>query len=194
MTGSLRILVIDSDPERAALVREGLNDSGGDVAVTIAETTRNLLVTLRQMNPDVLIVALDSPDRDVIEQLRTAGRETPRPVVMFVDRSDESMMRDAVNAGVSAYVVDGLAPKRVRAVLDLAVARFHAFEDLRRELDEARTSLADRKAVDRAKGILMERRGLSEDDAYKALRKMAMDQGRKIGDAARAVISVADVL
>ena len=184
--------MVDADPRRAALVQEGLSNAGDNV-VRVAQAP-DLLATLRSDNPDVVIVALDSPDRDVIEQLRTAGRETPRPVVMFVDRSDDTMMREAITAGVSAYVVDGLAANRVRTILDVAIARFHASEGLKRELDEVRASLAERKLIDRAKGILMERRGVTEDGAYQALRKMAMDQGQRMADAAKAVISVADLL
>lgn len=189
----LRILVLAADPTRAHLLQHGLAESGKDTVVVAAPDT-GLLAAVRQHKSDALIVALEAPTRTLIEQLRALGREAPRPVVVFVDRSDDVGTKEAIAAGASAYVVDGLSAKRVPAILDAAIARFQAFEGLRRELDETRSSLAERKIVDRAKGILMHQRVMSEDDAYKALRKMAMDQGRKLADVAQSVVAVADLL
>ncbi len=193
LPSQLRFLVIDSNPARADVVQRGLHDFGG-AAVTVVARNGDLAAQLRTHNPDVAVVSLDAPDRPMIDQLRAAGRETPRPIILFVQSSDEGLMREAVAAGVSGYVVDGLAPERVKFVVDVAMARFEATEGLRRELEEAKTTLADRKIIDRAKGILMKTRSMSEDEAYKALRKLAMDQGRKLSDVAQTVVSVSDLL
>lgn len=193
MPPPLRFLVIDSNPARAELIQRGLQDfDGADVIVLVR--SGDLAAQLRAHNPDVAVVSLDAPDRPMIDQLRAAGRETPRPVVVFVQSRDDALMREAVAAGVSGYIVDGLAPERVKAVVDVAIARFAATASLRRELEDAKTTLAERKVIDRAKGILMKTRSLSEDEAYKALRKLAMDQGRKLADVAQTVVSVSDLL
>ena len=160
LPSQLRFLVIDSNPARADVVQRGLHDFGG-AAVTVVARNGDLAAQLRTHNPDVAVVSLDAPDRPMIDQLRAAGRETPRPIILFVQSSDEGLMREAVAAGVSGYVVDGLAPERVKFVVDVAMARFEATEGLRRELEEAKTTLADRKIIDRAKGILMKTRSMS---------------------------------
>jgi response regulator NasT len=189
----LRFLIVDSNAKRAATVQRGLDDFV-DADVHVVARGSDLVTLLRTHGPNVAIVSLDAPDRALVDQLRAASRETPRPIVLFVERSDEALMREAVATGVSAYVVDGLAPERVKAVVDVAMARFEATEGLRRELEEAKTTLAERKIIDRAKGILMQTRAMSEDEAYKALRKLAMDQGRKMADVAQTVVSVSDLL
>ena len=191
---ALRVLVIDRDLERAALVRQALAEADADLQIEVATGSGDLIVLLRAAQPDVVIIDLDLPDRDTIEQLRVATREMPRPIVMFVDQSEESVMRAAIAAGVSAYIVDGLQPKRVKPILDVAVARFQAFEELRRELEVARTSLADRKLIDRAKGIIMAMRGLSEEEAYAMLRNKAMKEQKKLSEIARSIITAAELL
>lgn len=191
---ALRVLVIDRDLERAALVRQALAEADADLQIEVATGSGDLIVLLRAAQPDVVIIDLDLPDRDTIEQLRVATREMPRPIVMFVDQSEESVMRAAIAAGVSAYIVDGLQPKRVKPILDVAVARFQAFEELRRELEVARTSLADRKLIDRAKGIIMTMRGLSEEEAYAMLRNKAMKEQKKLSEIARSIITAAELL
>jgi len=191
---ALRVLVIDRDLERAALVRQALAEADAELQVEVATGSGDLIVLLRAAQPDVVIIDLDLPDRDTIEQLRVATREMPRPIVMFVDQSEESVMRAAISAGVSAYIVDGLQPKRVKPILDVAVARFQAFEGLRRELEVARTSLADRKLIDRAKGIIMTMRGLSEEEAYAMLRNKAMKEQKKLSEIARSIITAAELL
>ena len=191
---ALRVLVIDRDLERAALVRQALAEADAELQVEVATGSGDLIVLLRAAQPDVVIIDLDLPDRDTIEQLRVATREMPRPIVMFVDQSEESVMRAAISAGVSAYIVDGLQPKRVKPILDVAVARFQAFEGLRRELEVARTSLADRKLIDRAKGIIMTMRGLSEEEAYAMLRNKAMKEQKKPSEIARSIITAAELL
>jgi two-component system, response regulator / RNA-binding antiterminator len=190
---ALRILVVDHNPERVAIVRQALVDVGGYL-VEVAPKAGDLLALLRTAQPDVLIVDLDLPDRDTIEQLRVATRERPRPIVMFVDQSDNSMMHAAIEAGVSAYVVDGLSGSRVRPVLDVAIARFKAFDALRRERDAARGQLAERKVVDRAKGILMRAKGITEEEAYERMRRTAMNEQRKLSEIAQSIVTAAEML
>jgi response regulator NasT len=189
----LRVLVVDQDRKRAEIVEKALREDP-NLDVQVATAPGHLLDLLRQAEPDVLIVDLDLPDRDTIEQLRVASRERPRPIVMFVDQSAAEAMKAAVSAGVSAYVVDGLTASRVKPILDTAVARFQEFESLRRELDIAKTSLAERKLVDRAKGILMRARGLSEEDAYNLLRSKAMNEQKKVAEIAQSVITASELL
>src|SRR5262245_13473439 len=144
----LRVLVVDQSRDRADVVRRALLEAGEDHVVEIASGSGDLLTLLRAAQPDVVIVDLDLPDRDTIEQLRVSTKEMPCPIVMFVDQTDAASMQAAIAAGVSAYVVDGLTPKRVKPIIDVAVARFRAYEELRRELDLARLSLAERKTID----------------------------------------------
>lgn len=189
----LRILIVDHNLDRAKMIEDALRREE-EVEVQIASGASHLPELLRQTEPDVLIVDLDRPDPVLTEQLRAASRERRRPIVMFVDKSDSEAMKAAVSAGVSAYVVDGLTPSRVKPVLDVAVARFQEFETLRRELDTAKTSLAERKLIDRAKGILMRAKGVSEQDAYNLLRSKAMSEQKKLADIAQSVITASEML
>ena len=190
----LRVLVVDQNPDRADIVRRALIEANADHQVEVAPGSGDLLTLLRAAQPDIVIVDLDLPDRDTIEQLRMSTQEMPRPIVMFVDRSDTDTMRAAISAGVSAYVVDGLTGKRVKSVLDVAVARFQAFEQLRQELETARLGLAERKIIDRAKGIIMALRGSTEPEAYAALRSKAMNEQKKLVDIAQSVITASELL
>jgi len=149
---------------------------------------------LAQIGPDMIIVDAESQARDTLEHVVMATRNARRPIVLFTEDNDTTHVRDAIAAGVTAYVVAGLAPERVRPVLDVALARFQHEEALRRELADARNQLSERKVVDRAKGLLMQRHGLSEDDAYARLRKAAMDKGLKLADVAQRILDVADLL
>jgi response regulator NasT len=179
----LRILVIDPDPGRAALLEQALGDCGYAVVARIGSAD-NLPERVAALDPDVIIIDLDSPDRDTLENMRLISRHQPRPVVMFAEDGDSRTIDKAVRAGVSAYVVDGLAAGRVRPVIEVAIARFREYHALRRELERAKSSLADRKVVDKAKGLLMQQRGLSEEQAYQALRKAAMDSNQRVADVA----------
>jgi response regulator NasT len=190
---ALRILVVDHNAERAGIVRQALVEVGGYL-VEVAPKAGDLLTLLRTAQPDVLVVDLDLPDRDTIEQLRVATRERPRPIVMFVDQSDSTMMHAAIEAGVSAYVVDGLNANRVRPVLDVAIARFKAFDAMRRELDATRSQLAERKVIDRAKGILMHAKGIGEEEAYDRMRRSAMNEQKKLVDIAQSIVTAAEIL
>lgn len=189
----MRVLIIDPDEARAALVAEGLADVR-PLAVRRAPNLEEAEPELAAFSPDVIVVACDSPDRDTLESLRETAGAGPRPVVMFVDRSAPGLAEQAVEAGVAAYVVDGLAPGRVRPVLEVAMRRFQLMQELRADLQKARADLASRKAVEKAKGLLMKERGLEEEAAYRLLRKLAMDSGRPIGAVAAELLAYAEVL
>jgi len=189
----MRVLVVDESEERAEILREGLRLAGHEVTASLTSAVA-LLKTIEELAPDVIVIDTESPSRDVLEHLVVMSRHTPRPVVMFASDGTPETIREAVRAGVSAYVVDGLDPARVRPIVEAAVARFEELQDLRGQLAEANLRLDERKLVDRAKGILMKTRGLNEEDAYRALRRMAMDKNRRIGEVARNVIEMADLL
>lgn len=187
----MRVLVVDPDPARAALVAEGLS------GVEPLEVRHALVfdeAVAAAFVPDVIVVASDSPDRDTIESLREATAANPRPVVMFVDRSEPGLAEQAVLAGVSAYVVDGLSKARVRSVLEVAMSRFQLMNGLRQDLEKAKADLASRKTIERAKALLMKERGLEEEAAYRVLRKLSMDTGRPLGAVAADLVAFAGVL
>jgi response regulator NasT len=189
----MRVLVIDPDKARAALVAEGLADVK-PLEVRSAASFEAIEAELDGFEPDVIVIACDSPDRDTLESLRERTQHNPRPVVMFVDRSAPGLADAAIQAGVAAYVVDGLSAKRVRPVLEVALTRFQLMQQLRGDLAKAQADLAARKTIDRAKGLLMKERGLDEDAAYQLLRKLAMDSGRPLGAVAADLIAYANVL
>lgn len=190
---ALRILIVDENPERADLLEEALRESGYEPIGRLSPAALSA-ARVQEMKPDMVIVDVDSPSRDTLESMREITREQPKPIVMFVDQSDEGSIAEAMQAGVSAYVIDGLNPRRVKPILDVAVARFREFQALRAELDRAKTSLAERKLIERAKGILMRERGLDEPGAYAALRKLAMDRQQRLSDVAETLIAFADLL
>ena len=187
----MRVLVVDPDPARAALVAEGL---AGIEPLEVLHAAVFVDTEAAAFAPDVVIVAADSPDRDTIESLREASLTNPRPVVMFVDRSEPGLAEAAVAAGVAAYVVDGLAAGRVRAVLEVAMSRFALMNQLRLDLHKAKADLASRRTVERAKALLMKERGLEEAQAYGLLRKLSMDTGRPLGAVAADLLAFAGVL
>ncbi|WP_245444174.1 ANTAR domain-containing response regulator [Microvirga sp. KLBC 81] len=189
----LRVAVIEENSIRAAILIDGLRDAG-IADVEIIETMTHMLRRLSTIDPDVIIIGIENPSRDVLEQMFQVSKLVSRPVAMFVDHSDEGMIQAAVEAGVSAYVVDGLRKERVKAIVDMAVSRYNAFDRLQRELVAARSELASRKIIDRAKGILMRTRQLSEEEAYGLLRQTAMNEKRKLVDIAQSVITAASLL
>jgi response regulator NasT len=189
----MRVLVIDPDRARAALVAEGLAGVK-PLEVRSAESFEAVESEIEAFAPDVIVIACDSPDRDTLENLREQTAHNPRPVVMFVDRSTPGLADAAIEAGVAAYVVDGLAVNRVRSVLEVALTRFQLMQKLRGDLAKAQADLAARKNIDRAKGLLMKERGLDEDAAYQVLRKLAMDSGRPLGAVASDLVAYANVL
>lgn len=186
-------MLIDQNRGRVAILEQALLDNSYEV-VARSSVEEDLLQRIAQVEPDVIIVDMESPDRDTLESMRSISRDQPRPIVMFAEKSDRISIGEAVKAGVSAYVVDGMSPGRLNAIMEVAIARFREFQALRNELEETKSRLEDRKLIDKAKGILMKQKGMSEDEAYKVIRKMAMDRNIKIGEAARNVIIVADLL
>jgi response regulator NasT len=190
---ALRVLLVDLEPDRATTLERVLRDEGYVLLGKVAPD-HEFLAQVRKLAPDVIIVDMALPDRDTLEYMATITRDQPKPIVMFVDQSDETMIGRAVKAGVSAYVVDGVEPQRVKPILDVAIAQFREFQALRDELAQTKTTLAGRKVIDRAKGLLMAERGLSEDQAYRELRKLAMDRGMRLIDVAENLLAVAKLL
>ena len=189
----LSIVVIDENRVRAAIIEEGLREAGHDRVTTLTsidEVARRIV----EVAPDVVVIDLETPDRDRLEHFFSLSRALQKPIAMFVDKSDASAIEAAIEAGVSAYVVDGLRKDRVKPILDMAVLRFNAYSRLQRELDEARTALEDRKLIDRAKSILIAQRKLTEAEAYALLRKTAMNQNRRIVDIAQSLVTAAGLL
>ncbi len=189
----LKILVIDESRQRAGEICAGLALAGHQVLAVLANTD-DLAGQVAQIRPDVILIDTESPSRDTLEHLATMERDMPRPVVIFAQASDPATIRRAIGAGVAAYVVDGLEPGRLEPVIDVAIARFESHQALKQELAEATQKLSDRKLIDRAKGLLMKTRGLDEEAAYAALRRLAMDRGQPLSAAAKDVIAVAKLL
>jgi two-component system, response regulator / RNA-binding antiterminator len=189
----LRIVIVDDSGLRATVLEEGLREAGYD-DIHLVPPRGAFVARIERMAPDVVLIDLGNPSRDTLEEMLTVSRALAKPIAMFVDQSDDTMIEAAIDAGISAYVVDGLRKERVKPIINLAVRRFNAFARMQTELNEARTELADRKIIDRAKAILIATRGLSEPDAYAALRKAAMNQNKKIVDVASALITASDLL
>lgn len=189
----LRVLVIDESRSRAADICAGLALAGHQVAAVLPAAL-DLAVQVESIRPDVILIQTDAPSRDTLEHLGAMNREAPRPVVIFAQEGDAGVIRDALRAGVAAYVVDGLDPARIKPVIEVALARFEQDQALRRELEDTTRKLSERKVVERAKGLLMKARGLTEDEAYHGLRKLAMERGKTLGDVARDVIDMAQLL
>jgi response regulator NasT len=189
----IEVMLIDAHSGRSAILEQALSDAGYRITVRTAGTDR-LLQQVREARPDVILIDIDLPDRDTLEQLREIGQDQPRPIVMFAERSDPETTAAALRAGVSAYVVDDLNPRRLQPIMDVAIARFREYQALRRELAETRSRLAERKVVEKAKGLLMAQRNLNEEEAYQTLRKLAMDRNQRIGEVARTVVSLLELL
>jgi response regulator NasT len=189
----LKIVIVDESSIRAAILEEGLREAGF-MAVERLSDMNNLLMRIHAIDPDVILIDLENPSRDTLEQMFQVSRIVRRPIAMFVDQSDTASIQASVDAGVSAYIVDGLKKERVKSILDLCVSRFNAFSKLQSELERAKTDLEDRKTLDRAKGILMKNKGLTEDEAYRLMRSAAMREKKKIADIAAAIITAAELL
>jgi response regulator NasT len=189
----LTILIIDENRLRAAVIEDGLRDAGY-ANLTVVHDVVGIARRIAEISPDVIVIDLENPNRDVLESMFQLSRAVKRPIAMFVDRSEQASIEAAVDAGVSAYVVDGLKRERVKPIIDMAISRFNAFARMARELEEARSQLESRKLIDRAKGILMSTRGMSEADAYALLRRTAMNQNRKISEIAESLITAAGLL
>ncbi|MEM0934800.1 MAG: ANTAR domain-containing protein [Pseudomonadota bacterium] len=193
MTRPLSIVVVEPDPDRAKLIAETLGaPDKNDVHIIGSESGLARAISAR--DPDIVLVDIASPSRDVLEELTLASSPMERPVAMFVDRSDDGLTRAAIEAGVSAYVVDGMQPDRIRPILDAAIVRFQMFQQMRTELEATKRALEERKIIDRAKGLIMKARGVDEDEAYALLRRTAMDQGKRVAEVAEALVSSAGLL
>lgn len=189
----MRIVIVDDSGARASVLEEGLREAGYD-DIHFVPPRGAFVARIERMAPDVVLMDLGSPSRDTLEEMLLVSRALAKPIAMFVDQSDDTMIGAAIDAGVSAYVVDGLRKDRVKPILELAVRRFTAFSRMQSELDEARTALANRKTIDKAKAILMAQRGLNEADAYTLLRSTAMNQGKRMADVAEALITASSLL
>ncbi|MEM5495101.1 ANTAR domain-containing protein [Hoeflea sp. AS16] len=187
------VLIIDENTTRASIIEAGLAAAGHSQVMVINEM-HGIASKIALHEPDVIVIDLENPNRDMLENMFQLSRAVKRPIAMFVDRSDTEAMQSAINAGVSAYVVDGLRQERVKSILDMAISRFNAFSRLERELEEARGALEQRKVIDQAKGLIMKSRGVDEDAAYKLLRKAAMNTNRKIVDVAESLVMSARLL
>ncbi len=189
----LRVMLVDDKPERSFYLRLTLERLGYEVVAEISNP-RQLQDEVLRLAPDAIIVDTESPSRDTLENICMVTESCPRPIVMFAHDSDRESIREAVQAGVNAYVVDGLSPERIAPIIETAMARFEAFQAVKDELEQTRTKLSERKLIDRAKGILMKEKKLSEDDAYRMLRKLAMDKNLSLGALAEQVVTVAKLL
>jgi two-component system, response regulator / RNA-binding antiterminator len=190
---SPKIVIVDESPIRAAILEEGLREAGFTQVVHISEM-QSLLARIYAVDPDIILIDLENPSRDVLEAMFQVSRAVRRPIAMFVDQSDSASIQASVEAGVSAYIVDGLKKERIKPILDLCVSRFNAFAKLQEELERTKSQLEDRKIIEKAKGILMKVKGLNEDEAYVLLRSTAMREKKKIGEIAQSIITASEML
>ena len=190
---SPKIVIVDESPIRAAILEEGLREAGFTGVVRISEM-QSLLARIYAVDPDIILIGLENPSRDVLEQMFQVSRAVRRPIAMFVDQSDAASIQASVDAGVSAYIVDGLKKERIKPILDLCVSRFNAFAKLQDELDRTKNALEERKVIDRAKGILMKLKGLTEEEAYVLMRSTAMREKKKIGEIAQSILTASEML
>ena len=189
----LNVTIVDDDSGRSIILERALKDAGYAVAA-ILSSKDNLLLHIEKTQPDMIIVDLDSPSRDSLESMRIVTQHNPKPIVMFTNDTDDSMISEAINAGVSAYVVDGFNEKRIKPIMDVAIARFREFQALRNELEKTKNTLEERKTMDRAKGIIMQQRKCNEEEAYKTLRKLSMENNKRIVEVAEQIISITSAL
>ena len=192
MDSSFKIVIVDENPIRAAILEDGLREAGHVQVVRIDEMA-HLLARIYAIDPDVILIDLENPSRDVLEQMFQVSRAVRRPIAMFVDQSDAAATEAAVEAGIYAYIVGELRKDRIQNILDLCISRFNAFSRLQNELDRTRSALEERKVIDRAKGILMKAKSLTEETAYAMLRKTAMNENKKIAEVAQSVITAAEL-
>ncbi|WP_293367879.1 ANTAR domain-containing protein [Nevskia sp.] len=189
----MRVVLVDDDSERLRLLDSAMRAAGHQVVGKL-HPTDDLIAAVDSLLPDIVLIDVDNPSRDTLESLGQISRDRPRPIVLFAKASDPDTIRRAMAAGVSAYVVDGMSPARLAPVIEVAIARFRDYQSLREELTSTKLKLADRRDVEKAKGLLMKRKGLDENAAYEALRRMAMDRNIKLGEIARSLIAAADLL
>ena len=193
VTNHLAIILVEPDRDKANQIVDSLAEAGFERIQVITEAS-SLKRQIQAMNPDIVLIDMANPSRDMLEEMAVASQPMDRAVAVFVDRSDDALTSAAIEAGVSAYVVDGLRPDRVQPVLDAAIARFNVFQRMRTELAETKRALEERKVIDRAKGLIMKAKGIDEDAAYSLLRKAAMNQGKRLADVAEALVESAGLL
>ena len=186
-------MLVYQSQQRKKFLQEAAEMSGYQVAVSVP-IGADLQQTLQVAQADVIVFDVDQPDQQLLARTHNLNQLHAIPIIMFAQRGDKKIIIDAVNAGVTSYVVDGLKPERLQPIVEAALARFEAFQSLRQELHETKNKLEDRKHIDKAKGILMQQKSISEDQAYQALRKLAMDRNIKLGEAACNVIAMAEIL
>ena len=189
----LNVTIVDDDSGRSIILERALKDAGYAV-LAILSSKDNLLIHIEKEQPDMIIVDLDSPSRDSLESMRIVTQHNPKPIVMFTNDTDDSMISEAINAGVSAYVVDGFNEKRIKPIMDVAIARFREFQALRNELKKTQNTLEERKTMDKAKGIIMDQRNCNEEEAYKILRKLSMENNKRMVEIAEQIISITGAL
>ena len=190
---SPKIAIVDENPIRAAILEEGLREAGFTAVECVGEMN-NLLARIYQIDPDIILIDLENPSRDVLEQMFQVSRAVRRPIAMFVDQSDSASIQASVDAGVSAYIVDGFRKERIKSIIDLCISRFNAFAKLQDELDRTKTQLEERKVIDRANGILMKAKSLTEEDAYGLLRRTAMNENKKVAEVAQSLVTATELL
>lgn len=188
-----KIMLVDDQPGRAAMLEQALTDAGCQVIARL-ESAQGLIKQVEENQPDVIFIDIESPDRDMLEHMSILNQHNPKPVIMFSDEDDSDTIEKAMRAGVSAYVVDGLQAGRIKSIMDVAVARFREFQALKSELEKTRNQLADRRILDEAKSLLMKQKNMTEEEAYHAIRKMAMDRSQRMVDVAKNIISVMNLL
>jgi response regulator NasT len=187
---ALRVLLIDHEAGLASKLEALLHDQGHTVLARLPASA-DIVSVVQEQQPEIIVVQINLPDREMLEQMRSITREQPKPIVMFVDRDDSTLIRQAVKAGVSAYAVGEISAGRIKSILDVALAQFTETQALRNELAEVKNTLAERKIVEQAKGIIMQQRQCSEAEAYGDLRRTAMDRGAKLAEIARNVVEAA---
>ena len=189
----LTVMLVDNEPVRAAIVEQAMIDSGYRV-IRRLDNAKNLTEAVTEFQPDMVIIDIESPDRDMLENMSRLTQNNPRPIVMFAEEDDPHHVEAAIRAGVSAYVVDSIKSGSVKAILQVAIARFREFHALRSELESVKSQLEDRKLIDKAKGLIMKHQKCDEPAAYQALRKQAMDRSQRMTDVARNIISVMELM
>jgi len=188
-----KVMLIDEDSSKTEMLKSSLNQAGFEVVGRIL-CDDDILSGIQACDPDVLVIDMESPDNYIFNQLLEINKQCPKPIVFFVDKSESDVIEKAVKAGVSAFVVDGLTAQRVKPVIELAIARFKEMQSLYKEISDSKTSLDERKVIERAKGIVMSRKNVSEDDAYNSLRKLAMSQNKKLFEIAKNVIEMSEIV
>ncbi|RUM93222.1 MAG: hypothetical protein DSZ27_00755 [Thiomicrospira sp.] len=185
----IKVMLVDDDSARAALLSQALQDHGYEVVARV-EPGPSLLSKVAKILPDMIVIDTDSPDRDILESMSLLNEHNPMPVVMFSDVEDESVIQEAIRSGVSGYIAKGVDQQRVKSIMNVAIARFREYQALKNELKQTKDELESKKLIDQAKHLLMSQKGVSEQEAYEAMRKMSMDRNIRMADVAENIISV----